>query len=39
MLQKMEFAHGGVCGSRKTTAVNSDVKTRFFETGRRQQLT
>jgi len=30
MLQKMEFACGGVCGGRKTTAVNSDVKTRFF---------
>jgi len=40
MLQKMEFARGGVCGGRKTTAVNSDDKTIFFlKTGRRQQLT
>ena len=40
MLQKLEFARGWVCSGRKTTAVNSDVKTRFFsETGRRQQLT
>jgi len=30
MLQKMEFARGGVCGGRKTMAVNSDVKTKFF---------
>ena len=37
---KIEFAGGGVCGGRKTTAVNCDVKTRFFlKTGRRQQLT
>jgi len=29
-----------ICGGRKTTALNSDVKTRFFlKTGRRQQLT
>jgi len=30
MLQKMEFEHGGACGGRKTTAVNRDVKTKFF---------
>jgi len=40
MLQKIEFARGGVCGGRKMTAVNSNVKTRFFlKTGCRQQLT
>jgi len=27
---KIEFAGGGVCGGRKMTVVNSDVKTRFF---------
>jgi len=27
---KIEFAVGGVCGGRKTTAVNCDVKSRFF---------
>jgi len=27
---KIEFAGGAVCGGRKMTAVNSDVKTRFF---------
>jgi len=25
----MEFARGGICGGRKTTAVNNDVKTSF----------
>jgi len=27
---KIEFAGGGICGGRKTTALNNDVKTRFF---------
>jgi len=27
---KIEFAGGGVCSGRKTTAVNSDVKTKIF---------
>ena len=27
---KIEFAGGAICGGRKTTALNSDVKTRFF---------
>jgi len=27
---KIEFARGGICSGSKTTALNSDVKTRFF---------
>jgi len=27
---KIEFAGGRICGGRKTTELNSDVKTRFF---------
>jgi len=27
---KIEFAGGGICGGRKTTALNSDVKPDFF---------